>query len=295
MKPMRIEIYCHTSPSQKRYVGQSLHGMKARWRNHVRQASKGGGFLLHEAIRKYGAEAFAHELLEVVTTIDAANAAEQKWIAALKTLAPNGYNLRNGGDVRSVHEITRKRIGAKARAAAARKTPEERRSEALARMSRIPPEVRSAASKAAKIAIGPARLSEIARKTHVGRTREQEAERGRKANAKLTPEQRSERARRVNAMLTPEERSEIARARNAAFTAEQRRERQLRAAAALTPEQLSDRGRRSQAAIPPERRKAIAVTRMAARSPEDKAAALKKGWETRRAKARLRPATTEAA
>lgn len=59
-----IDVYCHTSPSGKRYVGYSKHGMAERWRQHVEAALAGGGYLLHRAIRKYGADAFRHELLE---------------------------------------------------------------------------------------------------------------------------------------------------------------------------------------------------------------------------------------
>jgi group I intron endonuclease len=93
-----IDVYCHTSPSGKRYVGYSKHGMAERWRQHVEAASAGGGYLLHRAIRKYGADSFRHELLEQSDTEAGAKSAERRWIAWRGSMAPAGYNATAGGE-----------------------------------------------------------------------------------------------------------------------------------------------------------------------------------------------------
>jgi hypothetical protein len=93
-----IDVYCHTSPSGKCYVGYSKHGMAERWLQHVEAAGYGGNYLIHHAIRKYGAAAFKHELLEQCDTEAAAKLAEVRWIAQRGTVAPTGYNATAGGE-----------------------------------------------------------------------------------------------------------------------------------------------------------------------------------------------------
>jgi group I intron endonuclease len=93
-----IEVYCHTAPNGHRYVGLSARGIDARWREHVRASNRGSAHVFHRAIRKYGADAFEHELLERMTTEAGAKRAEQLWIERLGTQTPNGYNVSSGGE-----------------------------------------------------------------------------------------------------------------------------------------------------------------------------------------------------
>jgi group I intron endonuclease len=93
-----IEVYCHTSPSGKRYVGYSTHGMAERWRRHVEFARAGSRYLVHRAIRKYGEDAFQHVVLAQCTSEDEAKAVEVECIAAAGSLAPHGYNATSGGE-----------------------------------------------------------------------------------------------------------------------------------------------------------------------------------------------------
>jgi len=95
-----FEVYCHTSPSGKRYVGYSGRrgGMAERWREHAQESDAGSDRLICRAIRKYGADSFRHELLTVCDTEAGAHTAERYWIAARATLAPAGYNATPGGD-----------------------------------------------------------------------------------------------------------------------------------------------------------------------------------------------------
>jgi group I intron endonuclease len=94
-----FEVYCHTSPSGRRYVGFSSRGMGRRWLAHVDNALRRGSWLpFHRAIRKYGADAFTHEVLERMTTEAGAKRAEQLWIERLGSFGAGGYNATRGGE-----------------------------------------------------------------------------------------------------------------------------------------------------------------------------------------------------
>ena len=95
-------IYCHIHvESGRRYVGLTSRTMERRWTDHVSQAmrSKGGRWHFPNAIRKYGKDAFSHEILEIVMlSLEDANAAEERWIEKLQTRDPEkGFNLAKGG------------------------------------------------------------------------------------------------------------------------------------------------------------------------------------------------------
>jgi len=94
-------IYCHTHiESGRRYVGLTSQTWQARWKTHcyVAKKSSGGRWHFPNAIRKYGPEAFSHEVLEVCLTLELANLAEEKWISHFDTRNPEmGFNLAKGG------------------------------------------------------------------------------------------------------------------------------------------------------------------------------------------------------
>jgi len=86
-------IYKHTAPNGKAYIGQTnnLH------RRNVVHRNTGGCRAFASAIKKYGWEAFSHEVLAEGLTLDEANALEVELIARHNTMSPNGYNLKSGG------------------------------------------------------------------------------------------------------------------------------------------------------------------------------------------------------
>lgn len=100
------EIYCLTSPSGKKYVGQCVKylsngkkwGYLNRWKDHLREIKSGKNFsrALNNSIKKYGSENFKIELLKECL-VDELNYFETYYIKELNTLSPNGYNLTNGG------------------------------------------------------------------------------------------------------------------------------------------------------------------------------------------------------
>jgi group I intron endonuclease len=100
------DIYCLTSPSGKKYIGQAVKKLKSgknwgyinRWKDHIRDSNtKNYCRLLNNSIRKYGYESFTLELIKECL-VEELNKYEQQYILELNTLAPNGYNLTSGGN-----------------------------------------------------------------------------------------------------------------------------------------------------------------------------------------------------
>jgi hypothetical protein len=208
----RFTIYRHTSPNEKSYVGQTVDTVEGRWEEHVSAAKRGKGCpLLGAAIRKYGAHAFKHEVLDVVTTQRGANIAEARWVEARDTRVPNGYNLAAGGHAPGYHHETSKlRIGEASKARFAAMTPAER--SAHVKKSRSPERRKAQSQRVAVVApaheamrkiwasLTPAERSARTKHQLSGMTAEQLSDRMRKAWANMTPEARE--ARILKALAT---------------------------------------------------------------------------------------------
>lgn len=94
-------IYIATSPSGKSYIGQTVYNVTSRWRDHIYDAmdpKKDHCKLLNRAIRKYGGENFA---LNVICECDDCelNDKETYYIRVHNTMKPTGYNLKYGGSI----------------------------------------------------------------------------------------------------------------------------------------------------------------------------------------------------
>jgi len=98
-------IYCATSPSDKKYYGQTFHDFKSRKGRHFLEAiNRDCQYAFHRALRKYGFENFKWEIIEkysfdneeqLITTL---NDREIYWIEKDKTYMPEfGYNMKIGG------------------------------------------------------------------------------------------------------------------------------------------------------------------------------------------------------
>ena len=238
-------IYRHVhSDSGKCYVGQTGKTMLERWRGHMRDARKGSPRPFHCAIRKYGVEAFAHEILEEVATLEEANAAEVKWIAHFGSNGDSRYNLDAGGTCHGTHPATRE----KRRAGWAALDKEQRSARACGTST---PEERSERARIAQTKLTPEQVGR--KRLAIGRVR-----------AGMTPEQRKNRVRNAASGVEPEARAAAGRVRWARVTPEQRRENMVPAIAAA-------------AARPPEARSATAKARQAAKTPEQRSAEVKLG------------------
>lgn len=86
------------SRSNKKYVGKTSQKVSQRFNAHISEALREStNTYFHRAIRKYGPESFAFEILEELLTESEAYLKEKYWIQKLNTLAPQGYNSNSGG------------------------------------------------------------------------------------------------------------------------------------------------------------------------------------------------------
>lgn len=99
-------VYCYTSPSGKKYIGQTK-SLKHRIAVH-KKSTKCRVFF--SAITKYGYDNFILTVLEDCLTLEQANIREGYHIAVNDTLVPNGYNIRTGGENSRHSEETKEKL-----------------------------------------------------------------------------------------------------------------------------------------------------------------------------------------
>ncbi|ABT15001.1 GIY-YIG catalytic domain-containing endonuclease [Paramecium bursaria Chlorella virus NY2B] len=86
-------IYTLTSPSKKKYIGQTTRSIDQRFDNHQKKSSRCKA--ISGAIQKYGWDNFVVDYYECP---DEELNKHERWLVELMgTLAPGGYNLREGG------------------------------------------------------------------------------------------------------------------------------------------------------------------------------------------------------
>ena len=101
-------VYCHTSPTGKKYVGITSTAPEKRWRY-----GRGyeDNFHFYRAIQKYGWESFDHEILHTDLSKEDAMQIEMDLVREWKlTDRQYGYNLREGGNG-PFSEESRKKMG----------------------------------------------------------------------------------------------------------------------------------------------------------------------------------------
>lgn len=108
---MSYIVYKHTSPSGKVYIGITCQKPEARWGRDGAGYKHSPHFL--EAIKKYGWNAFQHDILAEGLTKKEACAMEVRLIAEYGSANPDkGYNADLGGSTGPKHSAeTKRRIG----------------------------------------------------------------------------------------------------------------------------------------------------------------------------------------
>ena len=108
-------VYLLTSPSGKQYVGQSWCYEKRMVE--YRYGKGKGQTVLQRAIAKHGWDNFTAEIVaENIQAQAVLDATEMAFIETLGTIAPSGYNLREGGDSGGkLHATTKAKLSAKMR------------------------------------------------------------------------------------------------------------------------------------------------------------------------------------
>lgn len=107
-------IYLVTNKvNNKQYIGQSIcKDIKSRWKQHKVKDSKTIGNYLLSAYNKYGINNFTYKIICICFDEDC-NKYEEEYIKKYNTLAPYGYNLREGGYNTKHHPETIKLISEK--------------------------------------------------------------------------------------------------------------------------------------------------------------------------------------
>lgn len=94
--------------NRKIYVGQT-HRPEMREREHFKYLDDSCP-VLSAAIRKYGHENFEFTLVEKCFSQESLDEREMFWIKSLKSMRPEGYNLREGGFGGKLSKETRNKI-----------------------------------------------------------------------------------------------------------------------------------------------------------------------------------------
>ncbi len=106
--------------NNKIYIGQTVKTLEQRWKQHICQTRYVGGNsnrkicrYLHTSIAKHGSDNFKIEVIDWATNETELNYKEWLWIHKLNSLSPNGYNLRIGGNKKTISESTRKLLSSR--------------------------------------------------------------------------------------------------------------------------------------------------------------------------------------
>lgn len=95
-----------TSPIGKVYIGQTTRPIEERFKKHQQKGS--GCVAIYNAIQKYGWDNFEKDWYECPD--DDLNKHEELMIEVLGTLAPDGYNLKEGGGNGKYSEESKKKM-----------------------------------------------------------------------------------------------------------------------------------------------------------------------------------------
>jgi len=95
------------------YIGQTINSPDYRFRKHRELSVRGGGYHLHNAMRRYGVDSFDMDVILECQTQEELNEQEIEFIEKLKPV----YNICPGGTIRlsneSVEKMRQKMIGKK--------------------------------------------------------------------------------------------------------------------------------------------------------------------------------------
>lgn len=92
----------------KMYVGQTTRSLHVRWLEHCSSPKRCP--YLYNAIKYYGKDNFTIEEVVECKSLEEMNYREPFYIKSLNTLAPNGYNLKPGGNNKRQHVSSKKKI-----------------------------------------------------------------------------------------------------------------------------------------------------------------------------------------
>lgn len=106
-------IYCLTNEiNGKQYIGQTITSLEERWESHVSmsKSERRKQMVVTRAIAKHGEETFSRTILKECLSQEELDINEVRLIKELKTMVPNGYNVREGGWGGKLSEETKRKI-----------------------------------------------------------------------------------------------------------------------------------------------------------------------------------------
>lgn len=122
---MHIYKFTHIE-SGKSYIGQTIQDPMRRKFEHVYGSKHTTRtYHFHNAIRKYGIDAFVFDVIDSATSLEDLNALEEKY-ANQYDCYTNGYNIRQAGNNKLHSEDSKERMQTAQRAAHARRRAEGR-------------------------------------------------------------------------------------------------------------------------------------------------------------------------
>ncbi len=117
---MHIYKWTHKTTG-KVYIGQSIQEPNQRRLEHIcGSCYTDKSYHFHNAIRKYGVEAFDWEVLDYANNLEHLNELEEKYMKEYNSIE-EGYNIRQGGDNRLHSEESKQRMSEAQKAAHARR------------------------------------------------------------------------------------------------------------------------------------------------------------------------------
>lgn len=122
---MHIYKFTHIE-SGRCYIGQTVQEPNRRRLEHIANSRyTPNEYHFHNAIRKYGIDAFIFEVIDTATSLDELNSLEEKYVAEYNSI-DNGFNIRQPGGNKLHSEDSKKRMSEAQKAAHARRRAEGR-------------------------------------------------------------------------------------------------------------------------------------------------------------------------
>lgn len=117
---MHIYKWTHIA-SGKCYIGQSIQNPNQRRLEHTNDSKyTKKTYHFHNALRKYGVDAFTWEVIDTAMSIEELNLLEEKFVAQYDSIN-NGYNIRQPGNNKKHNPESIKRMSEAQKAAHARR------------------------------------------------------------------------------------------------------------------------------------------------------------------------------
>lgn len=117
---MVIYKFTHKNTGRS-YIGQTIQDPNHRKWEHITSSNNAPRtYHFHNALKKYGVDAFTFEVIATANSIEELNLLEEKYVAKFDSIK-NGFNIRNAGNNKLHSEESKIRMGEAQKTAHARR------------------------------------------------------------------------------------------------------------------------------------------------------------------------------